>query len=115
MFRGTIAPGKRAICSHADYGEKAGAMQVRESGLVTTLMSVRVSGSLLFGVTPHDPLTLLVAVGSLASIDVVASLFPAARPARSAFVWRSVRVVARSITSSWEKRPGWWAWEPHWE
>jgi ABC-type antimicrobial peptide transport system permease subunit len=38
--------------------------------------------SLLFGITPHDPMTMILAPASLAAVAIVACLFPAFRAAR---------------------------------
>jgi len=51
-------------------------------GFVAALGAVRLVKSLLFGITTHDPVTLLVAPTSLIVITVVACLLPAARAAR---------------------------------
>jgi ABC-type antimicrobial peptide transport system permease subunit len=51
-------------------------------GSVLALVSVQLVKSLLVGITPHDPLTLVAAPVSLLVIALVACLFPAARAAR---------------------------------
>jgi predicted permease len=52
------------------------------AGFAVALATVQLVRSLLFGVTPHDPLTLLAAPASLIVVAVVACLLPAARAAR---------------------------------
>ena len=51
-------------------------------GTVLTLAAVRAVGSLLFGLRPDDPPTLLIAVALLAAVGAAASYFPALRAAR---------------------------------
>jgi putative ABC transport system permease protein len=51
-------------------------------GIVAALVAVRVVKSLLFGVTPQDPLTLAAAAASLLIIAIVACVVPASRAAR---------------------------------
>jgi ABC-type antimicrobial peptide transport system permease subunit len=51
-------------------------------GFAAALATVQLVKSLLFGVTPHDPVTLLIAPASLLVIAVAASMLPAARAAR---------------------------------
>jgi predicted permease len=51
-------------------------------GVVAALASVRVIKSLLFGVTPQDPLTLVVAGASLIAMAILACTVPASRAAR---------------------------------
>jgi ABC-type antimicrobial peptide transport system permease subunit len=46
------------------------------------MAAVQLVQSLLFGVDPHDPLTLLAAPASLIVVAVAACLLPAARAAR---------------------------------
>jgi ABC-type antimicrobial peptide transport system permease subunit len=46
------------------------------------LAAVRLVKSLLFGVTPHDPLTLVAAPLSLVAIAIIACALPARRAAR---------------------------------
>jgi putative ABC transport system permease protein len=50
-------------------------------GLGGALGTARLVESLLFGVTPHDPLTLVVAPASLLAVAAIASTLPAARAA----------------------------------
>jgi putative ABC transport system permease protein len=51
-------------------------------GIVGALATVRVVQSLLFGVTPQDPLTLAAAAASLLMIAIIACVLPASRAAR---------------------------------
>jgi ABC-type antimicrobial peptide transport system permease subunit len=51
-------------------------------GLAAALGTVQLVKSRLFGITPHDPVTLVAAPASLIVITVVACLLPAARAAR---------------------------------
>ena len=51
-------------------------------GTVITLVAVRAVGSLLFGLRPDDPPTLLIAAGILATVGAAASYLPAVRAAR---------------------------------
>jgi ABC-type antimicrobial peptide transport system permease subunit len=51
-------------------------------GFALALASVQLVKSLVFGVTPHDPVTLVAAPVSLLVIAIVACLWPAARAAR---------------------------------
>src|SRR5262249_36573919 len=51
-------------------------------GFAAALGTVQLVKSLLFGITPHDPLTLIAAASSLIVITILASLLPAARAAR---------------------------------
>lgn len=51
-------------------------------GLVLTLFAASAANSLLFGVPSWDPVSLLVAVGGLASIGLLASWIPALRASR---------------------------------
>jgi ABC-type antimicrobial peptide transport system permease subunit len=51
-------------------------------GLGATLASTRVLSSLLFGIEPHDPLTLGLAVGMIAVTTLIASYLPARRASR---------------------------------
>ncbi len=53
------------------------------AGLLATLVGTRVVASLLFGVTPKDPLTLLAVAGMLLFTTVVASYIPARRAANT--------------------------------
>ena len=52
------------------------------SGIVLALAGGRFAAALLFGVTPHDPLSLAAAVGLLAAIAVGATFLPARRATR---------------------------------
>jgi putative ABC transport system permease protein len=52
------------------------------AGLLCALAAVEVVRSLLFGVAPHDPLTLVAAPLLLVAVAVVACAVPAARAAR---------------------------------
>jgi ABC-type antimicrobial peptide transport system permease subunit len=52
------------------------------AGFAGALVTVRLVKSLLFGITPYDPMTLAAAAVSLIVITVIACLFPAARAAR---------------------------------
>jgi predicted permease len=51
-------------------------------GIVFSLAAARSARALLFGLEPHDPLTLITAVSLLATITVLASYLPARRAAR---------------------------------
>jgi predicted permease len=51
-------------------------------GLAAALGTVQLVKSQLFGITPHDPVTLLAAPSSLIVITILACLLPAARAAR---------------------------------
>jgi putative ABC transport system permease protein len=51
-------------------------------GLVGALLGNRILGGLLFGVTPSDPLTLVVVVTILLAVSLVASYLPARRAVR---------------------------------
>ena len=51
-------------------------------GTAIALVAVRAVGSLLFGLKPDDPLTLLIAAGILAAVGAAASYLPALRAAR---------------------------------
>ncbi len=51
-------------------------------GLILSVITARAAGSLLFGLKPSDPLTLVMAAASLALVAVAASLLPAQRAAR---------------------------------
>jgi putative ABC transport system permease protein len=51
-------------------------------GLGAALGTVQLVKSLLFGITPRDPLTFVTALSSLIVITILASLLPAARAAR---------------------------------
>ncbi len=73
-------------------GKKIARMVVREAlvlvaigvgaGLVLALVAARLTSSLLFGVPPHDPVTLVLAVSLLGAVAVLASVLPAWRAAR---------------------------------
>jgi hypothetical protein len=52
------------------------------AGFVAALVAVQLVKSLLFGITPHDPVTLLTAPATLILIAVVACLLPAVRAAK---------------------------------
>ncbi len=52
------------------------------AGAVLAMFAARATASLLYGVTPSDPLTLAAAVVGLAAVGLVASWLPAARAAR---------------------------------
>jgi ABC-type antimicrobial peptide transport system permease subunit len=52
------------------------------AGLAVAMAAVQLVQSLLFGVDPHDPLTLLAAPAWLIVVAVAACLLPAARAAR---------------------------------
>jgi putative ABC transport system permease protein len=52
------------------------------AGVIAALAAVRVVKSLLFDVTPQDPLTLAVAGASLIVMAILASTVPASRAAR---------------------------------
>ena len=52
------------------------------AGTVITLLTVRAVGSMLFGLQPDDPPTLLMAAGILAAVGAAASYFPAVRAAK---------------------------------
>ncbi len=51
-------------------------------GLVLALLAARAVSALVFGLKPHDPLTIAMAVGLLSAAAVVASYVPARRAAR---------------------------------
>ena len=50
-------------------------------GLAAAWASVRLVASLLFGLTPHDPITLIAAVVLLTAIAMIACILPARRAA----------------------------------
>jgi len=52
------------------------------AGTVLTLLAVRTVGSMLFGLQPDDPPTLLMAAGILATVAIAASDLPAVRASR---------------------------------
>jgi ABC-type antimicrobial peptide transport system permease subunit len=51
-------------------------------GLTGALFAARLLQGLLFGITPHDPMTLGAVAGVLAAVGVAACWLPAARAAR---------------------------------
>jgi ABC-type antimicrobial peptide transport system permease subunit len=51
-------------------------------GAVLTLVAARASASMLYGLKPHDPITLTLAVAALTFVAAVASFLPAHRAAR---------------------------------
>jgi predicted permease len=51
-------------------------------GTLAALAATRSAGSLLFGLTPHDPLTLITAAAALAATATLASYLPARRASR---------------------------------
>jgi ABC-type antimicrobial peptide transport system permease subunit len=51
-------------------------------GLAGALATTQLVKSLLFGVTPRDPLTMLVAPALLVAITIIASVVPSIRAAR---------------------------------
>jgi ABC-type antimicrobial peptide transport system permease subunit len=51
-------------------------------GVVAAMVATQLVKSLLFGVTPHDPLTLVAAPALLVALAVIASVVPATRAAR---------------------------------
>lgn len=51
-------------------------------GLLAALLVTRVARSLLFGVSPTDPVVLLIVLGSLAGVTLLASWIPARKAAR---------------------------------
>jgi putative ABC transport system permease protein len=55
-------------------------------GMLLAPMALRLTGSLLFGVGPFDPVTLLTVAALLAAVSIVASTIPAVRAARLASV-----------------------------
>jgi ABC-type antimicrobial peptide transport system permease subunit len=52
------------------------------AGLIAALAAVQLVKSLLFGITPYDPVTLIAAPVSLLLVATAASALPAARAAR---------------------------------
>ena len=52
------------------------------AGTVLALVATRAARSLLYGLAPHDPLTLVLAGVVMAAITLVASVLPARRAAR---------------------------------
>jgi putative ABC transport system permease protein len=51
-------------------------------GIVMSLVGARAAKSLLYGLTPYDPLTLLAAIALIAVITIAASSFPAQRASK---------------------------------
>ncbi len=51
-------------------------------GLIVAFVTVQSVKALLFGVTPHDPLTLVMAIASLIAVAMLACVIPAFRAAR---------------------------------
>jgi ABC-type antimicrobial peptide transport system permease subunit len=51
-------------------------------GTALALASTRAASALLFGLKPHDPVTLALAAGALAAVAAAASYLPAVRAAR---------------------------------
>jgi putative ABC transport system permease protein len=49
------------------------------AGTVLAIATAGVARAMLFGLNPVDPLTMVLAVGSLAIVGVTATLFPAVR------------------------------------
>ncbi|HXF27313.1 MAG TPA: FtsX-like permease family protein, partial [Bryobacteraceae bacterium] len=52
------------------------------AGIAAVLVMSRLISSLLYGITPHDPLALSLAVLILAAVAALASLLPALRASR---------------------------------
>src|SRR5262245_1428560 len=52
------------------------------AGMLAALAAVQLVKSLLFGITPYDPVTLVAAPASLLVVAIAASALPAARAAR---------------------------------
>jgi ABC-type antimicrobial peptide transport system permease subunit len=52
------------------------------AGTIAALGAAQLATSLLYGLTPHDPLTIVLASGSLALVAAVASYVPAVRASR---------------------------------
>jgi len=50
-------------------------------GLVLSIACARVAAAMLYGLQPHDPLTLLLALALLASVAFIASALPARKAA----------------------------------
>ena len=50
-------------------------------GIIIALLAVRAAAFLLFGLKPYDPITFLIAVGTLAVAGLAASYLPARRAA----------------------------------
>jgi len=53
------------------------------AGIAISFAATRLLQKLLFGLTPHDPITMLVAVAILATVALVAAYFPARRATRT--------------------------------
>jgi len=53
-------------------------------GTVAALAAAQFARALLFGLTPHDPLTLTTAAAALAAVAALASYLPARRASRLA-------------------------------
>jgi predicted permease len=53
------------------------------AGLLAALLATRLASKLLFGVTPHDPATLVLATVMLVAVGLVAGLLPARRAANT--------------------------------
>jgi ABC-type antimicrobial peptide transport system permease subunit len=51
-------------------------------GVLLSLVAARAAGSLLFGLQPNDPLTLIAAAASLVTVALLASYLPACRASR---------------------------------
>jgi putative ABC transport system permease protein len=51
-------------------------------GIGLALLAARAAGALLYGLAPHDPVTVAMAVGLMAAVTLLASLLPARRAAR---------------------------------
>jgi ABC-type antimicrobial peptide transport system permease subunit len=65
-------------------GEAAGLLVVGLiAGVGLALLASRAAGALLYGLAPHDPPTVLLAVGLMAAVTLLASLVPARRAART--------------------------------
>lgn len=60
-------------------------------GVLGSLMATRMIQGLLFGVAPHDPVTLSLVVVMMAAVGIVACWIPAARAAKID-PWVAVRV-----------------------
>jgi len=52
------------------------------AGVLLSLVATRGAGSLLFGLQPNDPLTLIAAAVSLVTVALLASYLPAYRASR---------------------------------
>jgi len=51
-------------------------------GTFAAILAGRIVGSLLFGVSPHDPLTFALVIGVVASVGLLACYIPARRAMR---------------------------------